>query len=290
MLTSVFATKIGMTQAWTQSGKRLPVTKCRAQQHRVVVVRDEHIRDKSTLTPEFISVKQVVIGYGNRPIKRLTKPLQGVLTKQGFSDGVKKIKTLRLSKDVVETTVEPGTTIPLSGELAVGDLVQVQGTSKGRGYAGVVKRHGFRGGPSTHGQSDRERAPGSIGQRTTPGRVFKNHRMAGHFGVEAKTVTGLVVLRVDDETGEIWLSGPVPGSVSSLLKITKMGATKNIKLQSTEILDEKSEATEIVNQPEVEPEAGEAAINTDDAGTPVEEEQSIEAQPTEERVAKEEQS
>lgn len=230
MLTSVFATKLGMTQAWTQSGKRLPVTKCKAELHRVVAVREEHVRDKNTLTPEMVTIKQAVIGYGNRPLKRLTKPLQGVLTNQGFSDGVKHMTTVRVTPEADTSTMTPGGTIQLSDELAVGDIVQVQGTSKGRGYAGVVKRHGFHGGPATHGQSDRERAPGSIGQRTTPGRVFKNHRMAGHFGVEAKTVTGLVVLRIDDKTGEIWLSGPVPGSVSSLLKITKMGTKKDVQL------------------------------------------------------------
>ncbi len=232
MLTSVFATKIGMTQAWTQSGKRLPVTRCKAELHRVIEVRDEHVRDKSTLTPELMTIKQATIGYGTKSLKRLTKPLQGVLTKQGFSDGVKRKISVRLAANEDASSVEVGSTVSLSSELAVGDIVQVQGTSKGRGYAGVVKRHGFHGGPATHGQSDRERAPGSIGQRTTPGRVFKNHRMAGHMGVQLKTVTGLVVLRLDDKTGEIWLSGPVPGSISSLLKITKMGISKEIELHS----------------------------------------------------------
>lgn len=260
MLTSVFATKLGMTQAWTQAGKRLPVTKCKAELQRIVTVRDEQIRDISTRTPQLITVKQVVIGYGNRALKRLTKPLQGVLTKQGFSDGVKRLTTVRLSPDADATTIQPGATISLSTELAVGDVVQVQGTSKGRGYGGVVKRHGFHGGPATHGQSDRERAPGSIGQGTTPGRVYKNHRMAGHFGVASKTVTGLVVLRVDDTTGEIWLSGPVPGSVSSLLKITKMGTKKDIQLHgdnlpnTAEVELEESQLTEPESTP-IEPEA-----------------------------------
>lgn len=287
MLTSVFATKIGMTQAWTQSGKRLPVTKCKAQLHRVVAVRDEQVRDKSTLTPELISVKQVIIGYGNRPLKRLTKPLQGILTKQGFSDGVKKMMTVRVSPDALDTAITAGSTVSLSSELEVGDLVQVQGTSKGRGYAGVVKRHGFHGGPATHGQSDRERAPGSIGQRTTPGRVFKNHRMAGHFGVELKTVTGLVVLRVDDETGEIWLSGPVPGSISSLLKITKMGSKKDVRLfateaetpavaepESVESAEPELTETEAVVAPETEPEAEQAETAATPEEAPVEEKQS----------------
>lgn len=230
MLTSVFATKLGMTQAWTESGKRLPVTKCKLDVHQVVALRDEHITDRTTLTPELISVKQVVLGYGQRPLPRLSKPLRGMLAKQGLSTGVKTLHAVRLNDEVDVTTVEPGMTIKLSDELAVGDVVQVQGTTKGRGFAGVVKRHGFHGGPATHGQSDRQRAPGAIGQRTTPGRVFRNQRMAGHYGVATKTVTGLVVLHLDAVTGEVWLSGPVPGSINSTLKITKMGRTKAVSL------------------------------------------------------------
>jgi len=267
MLKSVFATKIGMTQAWTQSGKRLPITKCKAELHRVVELRDERVRDKTTLTPELITIKQATIGYGTRPLKRMTKPLQGNLTKQGFSDGVKKMVTVRFDEGADTDSLKAGETIALSSELAVGDLVQVQGTSKGHGYAGVVKRHGFHGGPATHGQSDRERAPGSIGQRTTPGRVFKNHRMAGHYGVEAKTVTGLVVMRIDDATGEIWLSGPVPGSVSSMVKITKMGGKKDVKLFAVEETEVKKEV-EVTKNAEV-PEVTEAVAETVDVETVV---------------------
>lgn len=230
MLTSVFATKLGMTQTWTQSGKRLPVTKCKAEVQRIVALRDEHVHDPTTRTPEMITVKQVTIGYGERPMKQLSKPLQGTISNSGFSSGVKQFRTVRIAEGTDESSLEPGMTIALSSQLEAGDVVQVQGTTKGRGHAGVVKRYGFAGGPATHGQSDRHRAPGSIGQRTTPGRVFKNKRMAGHYGDEAKTVTGLVVLRVDDQTGEIWLSGPVPGSVSSLLKITKMGMKRDVTL------------------------------------------------------------
>lgn len=277
MLTSVFATKLGMTQAWTQSGKRLPVTKCKAEVHRLVAVREERVRDKTTLTPELITIKQAVIGYGERPLKQLTKPLQGTITKQGFSNGAKHFASIRLVADA-EVALQPGSTISLSSQLEAGDVVQVQGTSKGRGYAGVVKRHGFHGGPATHGQSDRHRAPGAIGQRTTPGRVFRNQRMAGHYGVEAKTVTGLVVLRVDDQTGEIWLSGPVPGSISSLLKITKMGTKKHIPLhddvdsaQETEVADTQS-AADVVESDQAE-EAGEQTETVDAEEAPMSDEQ-----------------
>jgi large subunit ribosomal protein L3 len=93
-----------------------------------------------------------------------------------------------------------------------------------------MKRHGFHGGPATHGQSDRARAVGSIGQRTTPGRVWVGKKMPGHYGDEAKTVLGLVVVHIDPTTKEVWLSGPVPGSISSQVRITKTGQTKQVEL------------------------------------------------------------
>jgi len=292
MLASVFATKLGMTQAWTQSGKRLPVTKCKAELHRVITVRDEKIRDITTRTPELITVKQVVLGYGNRPLKRLTKPLQGILTKQGFFDGVKKMISMRLDADADTSSIALGSTVALETELAVGDIVDVQGTSKGRGYAGVVKRHGFHGGPATHGQSDRERAPGSIGQRTTPGRVFKNQRMAGHFGVEARTVTGLVILHIDYQTGEIWLSGPVPGSVRSLLKITKTGAKKEIVLHertapktTTHTTDEVVAESPVVETNGDKAEVIEVSDSTQEGTQAIMEAVAAESAPTEEKQA-----
>ena len=102
-----------------------------------------------------------------------------------------------------------------------GDLIDVTGTSKGRGFAGVVKRHGFAGGPKTHGQSDRWRAPGSIGSGTTPGRVVKGLRMAGHMGAERVTVKNLKVLRVDPERNIVAVQGAVPGPRGGLLLLKK---------------------------------------------------------------------
>jgi len=101
-----------------------------------------------------------------------------------------------------------------------GDTVVVTGISKGKGFAGVVKRHGFAGGPRTHGQSDRERAPGAIGSTTTPGRVLKGKRMAGHKGQEKVTIKNLEVLKVDEEKNAIFLKGSVPGVRKSLLTIS----------------------------------------------------------------------
>lgn len=228
MLQSVYATKIGMTQAWTATGKRLPVTRCQAAPMSVVSVREVLVKDKDSRSIEKKQTKQVQLGLGTKKIEKMAKPLRSYLTTQGFSHGVRQIKTSYLTDQSTELT--PGTTLALSDILTIGDVVHVQGISKGHGYTGVVKRHGFAGGPKTHGQSDRHRAPGSIGQRTTPGRVHKNKRMAGHDGVTAITVLNLTVVHLDPATGEIWLSGPVPGSVTSQLRITKTGQSKQLDL------------------------------------------------------------
>lgn len=112
------------------------------------------------------------------------------------------------------------------GALKAGDLVDVIGISKGKGFAGVVKRHHFKGGPRTHGQSDRERAPGSIGQTTTPGRVYKGKRMAGHMGHSRTTIKNLQVVDVEENKNTLLIKGLVPGPVKSRVFIKKVGEDK----------------------------------------------------------------
>jgi large subunit ribosomal protein L3 len=117
--------------------------------------------------------------------------------------------------------LQPGAQIKLSDVFSVGDLLKATGFSKGRGFSGVMKRHGFSGGPKTHGQSDRSRAPGSIGMRTTPGRVWKGKRMAGHYGVAAKSIRNLKVINFTEAGNILTISGTVPGARNSLIKLTK---------------------------------------------------------------------
>ena len=107
-----------------------------------------------------------------------------------------------------------------------GDMVNISGISKGKGFAGGVKRYHFAGGPKTHGQSDRHRAPGSVGSTTTPGRVFKGLRMAGHMGNRRVTVRGLEVVEVDLERHVVLVKGAVPGAKNGLLLIKKSGKGK----------------------------------------------------------------
>ncbi len=157
----------------------------------------------------------VQLGFGQVRPNKLTKPERGHL-----KNGVPPVRELReVPADAVDEH-EVGERIDV-GMLRPGDRVDVVGVSKGKGFAGVVKRHHFAGGPKTHGQSDRWRAPGSIGAGTTPGRVFKGTRMAGHMGDERVTVKNLQVIRVDAERNLVALRGAVPGANGGLIMIKK---------------------------------------------------------------------
>lgn len=219
-----------MTQAWTTAGKRMAVTRCKADDLAVVGARVLSLVDTSDQDRPMVDTQVLEIGHGKKKLKAMSKPLRARLEKGGFSVGAKKITGIRVPVTEGEDLYSVGQTVPVQTVLSVGDVVQVQGTSKGRGFAGAMKRHGFAGGPATHGQSDRARAVGSIGNRTTPGRVWVGKKMPGHYGDETKTVLGLVVVHIDEATKEVWLSGPVPGSISGQLKIRKTGKTKEIEL------------------------------------------------------------
>ncbi|MCB9813063.1 MAG: 50S ribosomal protein L3 [Pseudomonadales bacterium] len=234
MILDIFATKSGMTQAWSTSGKRFAVTLCKVSNMPVIGKQDVEVLDKNSKSRQTNTCSILEIGFGKKKLKNMTKPLKTKMEKGGFSFGIKSIKGVRVCDDKfkpsTETEIKVGDNITIDQVLEVGDVVKAQGISKGRGFAGAMKRHGFHGGPKTHGQSDRSRAVGSIGAGTTPGRVWKGKKMPGHYGVETKSVTGLVVLHIDHENGEIWLSGPIPGSLMSGVKITKMGKKKNIEI------------------------------------------------------------
>lgn len=219
MLNTIFATKVEMSQAWSEDGKRLPITKLKVSDN--IVLSKRETQDKQ-ITLE--------IGYGHKKLKNVAKPLRSKIEKSGFSFGVKQVKGIKLLGEATEEVLKVGQTLNLNDVLTIGDVVEIQGNSKGRGFAGAVKRHGFHGGPKTHGQSDRERAVGSIGAGTTPGRVWKGKKMPGHYGCETKTVAGLVVVYIDQKNNELWINGPVPGHSTAIVRISKTGETKKIKL------------------------------------------------------------
>lgn len=237
MILDTFATKLGMTQAWTKNGRRLAVTRVSLDKMAVVGKQEVAVLDQNSQTKETLPCTILEVGFGEKKLKNVKKPLRSRLEKGGFSFGYKNIEGIRVvdekNQPSVETEYNVGDVISADAVLNVGDVVSVQGSSKGRGFAGAMKRHGFHGGPATHGQSDRARAVGSIGAGTTPGRVWKGQRMPGHYGTETKTVSGLVVLHIDTQNNEIWLSGPIPGSIMSEVKISKVGKTKNVELDLT---------------------------------------------------------
>jgi large subunit ribosomal protein L3 len=159
--------------------------------------------------------ESVQLGYG--PVKRVNKPTRGHLQKAGDT-----FRYLREFEADDLSDLEVGQQIDAS-LFEAGEYVDAVGWSKGRGFAGGVKRHGFHGGPKTHGQSDRHRAPGSIGAGSSPGRVIKGHKMAGHMGAARVTVRHLEVLRSDPERNLLFVKGAVPGARNSLVYINKIG-------------------------------------------------------------------
>lgn len=234
MILDTFATKLGMTQAWTKKGRRLAVTRVSLDEMAVVGMQEVAVLNKDSEIKETLPCTILEIGYGKKKLKNMKKPLRSRLEKGGFSLGYKNIVGVKVVNDkfkpATQTEYKIGDLITADSILTVGDIVQVRGTSKGRGFAGAMKRHGFHGGPATHGQSDRARAVGSIGSGTTPGHVWKGQKMPGHYGAEEQTVTGLVVIHIDTANKEIWLSGPIPGSIMCEVKISKTGKTRNIEL------------------------------------------------------------
>ncbi len=197
----ILGKKVGMTQIFDDTGEAIPVTIIEAGPCYVT-----QIKVKKTDGYEAIQ-----LGFGEA--KRLNKPQRGHLPK-----GVPDVRYLR-EIDVDDISAyEVGQKID-AAVFSVGDLVDVTAISKGKGFAGTVKRHRFAGGPVTHGQSDRTRAPGSVGSTSTPGRVWKGLRMAGHMGHERTTVQNLTVVLVDPERNLLAIKGAVPGAKGGLVSV-----------------------------------------------------------------------
>jgi large subunit ribosomal protein L3 len=198
--------KVGMTQLLTPSGVVVPVTIIEAGPCWVTQVKTEQ-KDGYTA---------IQLGFQETRQKRLTKGQLGHLRGNNLP-ALRVLREFRL-KGVDEYKVGQKILIDL---FAVGEQVDVMGISKGRGFQGGVKRHGFRGGPRTHGQSDRLRAPGASSSGTTPGRIYKGKRMAGHMGHVLVTVSNLKVVLVDSERNLLAVRGAVPGAKGGLLVITE---------------------------------------------------------------------
>ena len=202
MIQGIIGRKLGVTQIFTGNGKAEAVTAIEAGPCAVIQVKT---KDKE-------GYSAVQLGFGEA--KRLNSPQKGHLK------GLGQFKYLREFRVSDSEAIEIGQTVDVS-LFKTGDRVDITGVSKGKGFAGVVKRYHFAGGPKTHGQSDRHRAPGSIGATTSPGRVFKGKRMAGHMGDSRVTVRHLEVFEADPGRNLLLVGGAVPGGRNGLLLIRK---------------------------------------------------------------------
>jgi len=210
MITAIIGQKVDQSGAFLEDGTRIPVTFVRVEKSTVVEVKTKGKHGYSALQ----------LGIGSR--KKANRARIG----HGMGAQLEKapifLKEIRIDSE--EDLPEKGSSIQAGDILKPGDIVDVIGVSKGKGYAGGVKRYHFKGGPRTHGQSDRERAPGSIGQTTTPGRVYKGKKMAGRMGHDQVTVKNLEVVDITNET--LTIKGLVPGGKNTYLVVRKVGEMK----------------------------------------------------------------
>jgi large subunit ribosomal protein L3 len=203
----VVGRKAGMTRIFTEEGESIPVTVIEVTPNRVTQVRTE----------ETDGYKAIQIAVGSRKASRVSKPLAGHYAKANVEAG-SKVLEFRLDGNEADVPELGGA---LSIEMfAPGQKVDVRGTSKGKGFAGVIKRYNFSAQDATHGNSLSHRAPGSIGQCQTPGRVFKGKKMAGHMGNVRTTVQSLEVVRIDTTRQLILIKGAVPGATGGNVVVT----------------------------------------------------------------------
>lgn len=198
--------KIGMTRIYDDSGNVIPVTVIQAGPCYVTQIKTE----------DNDGYDAIQLGFDHKKEKNMTKPLLGHLKKNNVP-AIRKVKEFYFI-DSKKMKLGDRVTVDI---FTPGDFVKVKGLSKGRGFMGVVKRHGFRGGPVTHGQSDRLRAPGSLGQSSYPSRVFKGLKMAGHMGDQRVAISGLKIVKIDGENNLLYIKGAVPGARNNYLEIHK---------------------------------------------------------------------
>jgi large subunit ribosomal protein L3 len=212
----ILGKKIGMTQIFDERGEVIPVTVIEAGPCFVAQIK----------TVERDGYSAVQLGFEETKPKRLTQPQLKHLQKSDLP-ALRHLREFRLQEEDLASLRE-GERVTVD-VFAEGEYVDVTGTSKGKGFAGVVKRYGFRGGPKTHGQSDRLRAPGAIGACMTPGRVFKGKRMPGRMGGARVTALGLRVVMVDPERNLLVVRGSVPGAKNGLLRVRQARKTQLLK-------------------------------------------------------------
>jgi len=254
-LQGLIGKKTYQTQGFLQNGTRVPLS--------AVLVADNLISQVKTADKDGYNSIQIGFDIKKKPNKALT----GHGKKAGLDKTPRFLKEIRVD-DV--TGLELGTKIDTNEVFKPGDIVDVSGVSKGKGFAGGVKRWGFHGGPRTHGQSDRERAPGSIGQTTTPGRVYRGKKMAGKMGDTTATVRNLEVIEITAD-GVILIKGLIPGPQGAIVVIKKVGENKKFVPLYKEVVGEP--VAEIIEevQAETQPEVAELTVEQAVVEAPAEE-------------------
>ncbi|BDE96946.1 50S ribosomal protein L3 [Raoultibacter timonensis] len=203
MITTIYGKKLGMTQIFAEDDRVLPVTVIQAEPNKVCQV-------KTAATDGYEAVQ---IGFGSIKEKKVNKPMAGHFKKQGTAP----------TRYLREVRVDSASDYKVGDEVTVANFaeakkVHVSGTSKGKGFAGVMRRYNFAGGPGGHG-AHFHRAPGSVGQCATPSRVFKGLKLPGHMGCETVTVKNLDVVRIDEDQNLILVKGAVPGGKNAVVRI-----------------------------------------------------------------------
>lgn len=209
MINAIYGKKIGMTQVFAEDDRVIPVTVIQAEPNKVCQVKTKETDGYEAVQMGFGTVRK----YKKSGEYRVNKPMAGHFAKQG-TEPTRYLREVRVES---------------AGEYKVGDLmtvaafadvkkVDVTGTSKGKGFAGVMKRYGFAGGPGGHG-AHFHRAPGSVGQCATPSRVFKGLRLPGHMGCDTVTVRNLEVVRIDEDQNLILVKGAVPGGKNGIVRV-----------------------------------------------------------------------
>ncbi|MDE2605160.1 MAG: 50S ribosomal protein L3 [Burkholderiales bacterium] len=199
--------KVGMMRLFTDDGDAVPVTVLDVSNNRVTQVKNQ---DKDG----YVALQ---VTFGQRRASRVTKPLAGHLAKAGVESG-EIIREFRVDADTAGKYA-PGKTVPVQDVFAAGQLVDVQGTSIGKGFTGTIKRHNFSSQRASHGNSRSHNVPGSISMAQDPGRVFPGKRMSGHLGDVTTTVQNLDVVRVDETRGLLMVKGAVPGAKNGFVTV-----------------------------------------------------------------------
>ncbi len=206
-MAGIIGKKLGMTQIFEESGAVVPVTVIEAGPCPVVQVRSQ----------EKNGYAAVQLGFGQKKATRATKAEMGHATKAGLEAAPQVLKEFNIAEGETPTLGEQVTV----SVFTPGQKVKVTGTTKGRGFQGVMKRHGFHGGRASHGATRVHRSPGSIGAGTNPSRVIKGKKLPGHMGDAQQTISNLRVAKVDTERNLLYLRGAVPGPVNGVVFITQ---------------------------------------------------------------------